>query len=88
VNPAALQYHPVVVKQEMMMDEVELNELSGKIIGAAIEFHRELGPGLLEAMYEDCLADELGRRGIGVQRQVSTPVVYKAANWGHVIGWI
>ena len=45
-----------------MVEETELNELSGRIIGAAIEVHRELGPGLLEVMYEDCLADELARR--------------------------
>ena len=64
------------------MEEVELNELSGKIIGAAIEVHRELGPGLLEAMYEDCLADELERRRVSFDRQVRTPVIYKGRQLG------
>jgi GxxExxY protein len=52
-------------------------ELTKKIIGAAIEVHRELGPGLLESTYEECLCYELRKRGIGFQRQVALPVVYK-----------
>ena len=52
-------------------------ELTRMVIGAAIEVHRELGPGLLEAVYEQCLACELQRRGIGCARQVQLPVVYK-----------
>jgi GxxExxY protein len=54
------------------------NELSNKIIGAAIEVHRELGgPGLLEDIYEEALCCELGLRNIEVQRQVGLPVIYK-----------
>ena len=56
------------------MDE---NELSNKIIGAAIEVHKHLGPGLLESAYEGPLAYELNLRGISFQRQVVLPVVYK-----------
>jgi GxxExxY protein len=53
------------------------NELSGKVIGAAIEVHRELGPGLLESAYEACLCRELALRGIPFARQVPLPIVYK-----------
>ena len=53
------------------------HELTSDIIGAAIEVHRSLGPGLLESAYEVCLADELNRRDIDFQRQVDLPVEYK-----------
>ncbi len=52
-------------------------ELSGKIRGAAIEVHRELGPGLLESAYEECLCFELTQLGIPFRRQVPLPVTYK-----------
>ena len=52
-------------------------ELSGRVIGACIEVHRELGPGLLELAYEECLCWELGHRGIPFVRQQALPVVYK-----------
>ena len=51
--------------------------LTGRIIGAAIEVHRSLGPGLLEAAYEECLAWELQQAGIAFRRQVALPVHYK-----------
>src|SRR5438128_8078533 len=57
------------------------DELTEKIIGAAIEVHRILGPGLLESIYEEALCIELELRGIAVQRQVEVDVRYK----GHVI---
>jgi len=47
------------------------------IIGAAIEVHRVLGPGLLESTYEACLADELAERGLKVERQKALPVKYR-----------
>jgi hypothetical protein len=50
-------------------------ELTGKIIGAAIEVHRELGPGLLESAYEACLCDELSLRNIPFTRQVMLEAV-------------
>ncbi|MBY0526461.1 MAG: GxxExxY protein [Gemmataceae bacterium] len=56
---------------------VAVNELSGRIIGAAIEVHRELGPGLLESAYEACLCHELTVRDIPFERQVPLPIVYK-----------
>jgi GxxExxY protein len=55
----------------------EGRELTERIIGCAIEVHRELGPGLLESAYEECLAYELRHHGLAVVRQVSLPVVYK-----------
>ena len=51
--------------------------VSGLIIGAAIEVHRQLGPGLLEATYEECLAYELAELALKVERQPARPVVYK-----------
>ena len=53
------------------------DELTGKIIAAAIEVHQEFGPGLLESVYEYCLIIELKKRKLKVQRQVKTPLVYK-----------
>jgi len=54
-----------------------LNELTGAIIGAAIEVHRALGSGLLESAYEECLAFELEDRGFRVARQALLPIAYK-----------
>jgi len=59
------------------MNGEAINEISGRIIGAAIEVHKELGPGLLENAYEACLQHELGLRGIRAERQVPLPVEYK-----------
>jgi GxxExxY protein len=53
------------------------NELTHGIIGAAIEVHKLLGPGLLESTYEECLCHELAQRGLPFERQKPVPVVYK-----------
>ena len=53
------------------------NEITHEIIGAAIEVHRLLGPGLLESAYEECLAKERTLRKLTVERQKPVPVVYK-----------
>ena len=53
------------------------NDLTDKIIGAAIEVHRRLGPGLLEAVYEECLCYELSQAGLKFQRQMHLPITYK-----------
>ena len=55
----------------------EINKLTEAIIGAAIEVHRALGPGLLESAYEECLSRELALREIPFARQVPLPVEYK-----------
>jgi GxxExxY protein len=59
------------------MNKEEINQLSGKILDAAIEVHRNLGPGLLESVYEICLEEELLNRNIKVVRQVVLPITYK-----------
>jgi GxxExxY protein len=56
------------------------NEITHEIIGAAIEAHKHLGPGLLESAYEECLAHELQLRKLRVERQKPVPVVYKETN--------
>jgi GxxExxY protein len=53
------------------------NDLSEKFIGAAIEVHKSLGPGLLESTYEQCLARELDLRNIKFEMQKPLPVIYK-----------
>jgi len=55
----------------------ELNSMTSAIIGAAMDVHRALGPGLLESAYEACLAYELSQRGLRFERQKAVPVVYK-----------
>jgi len=54
-----------------------LNQLTDQIIGSAIEVHRQLGPGLLESAYEECLAYEFSKLGLPFRRQLSLPLVYK-----------
>jgi len=56
---------------------MEFDELTNRVIGCAIEVHRELGPGLLESTYEQCLAHELKRNGIAFRLQHPQPVEYK-----------
>ena len=53
------------------------NELSGEILDAAISVHKEMGPGLLESVYELCLLEELQMRNIKVRSQVYLPLLYK-----------
>jgi GxxExxY protein len=61
----------LIIKRE------DINRLSSQVIGAAIEVHKILGPGLLESAYEECLAHELHLRGLSVERQKLLPLVYK-----------
>lgn len=56
----------------------EIDQITEKIIGAAITVHRELGPGLLESAYEACLVYELSQAGLPVERQKSLPVIYRS----------
>lgn len=58
--------------------DLVLKKLSEQIIGAAIDVHRELGPGLLESAYEECLCYEVSARGIPFERQKTLPVTYRA----------
>lgn len=61
----------------MSLDYPDLNALTDRVIGAAIEVHRHLGPGLLESVYETCLAVELEQLGLAVERQKALTVKYK-----------
>ncbi|MBB3840469.1 GxxExxY protein [Runella defluvii] len=60
-----------------MMTKKEVNQLAYEIVGCAIEVHRQIGPGLLESVYETCLVYELQLKGFKVIRQLTVPVVYK-----------
>jgi len=62
--------------------ELEHQDLTGRIIGAAIEVHRALGPGFLESIHENALAIELRQRDIPFERQLSVPVLYRGAEVG------
>jgi GxxExxY protein len=64
---------PALAPRTILLEE----RLTEQIIGAAIDVHRHLGPGLLESAYEECLCHELTLRGLQFQRQVSLPVAYK-----------
>jgi GxxExxY protein len=71
-----VNYHGGTATQRKLIHE----ELTEQIIGAAIEVHRILGPGLLESAYEQCLCHELRLRGLRFERQVPLPVQYKGIN--------
>ena len=58
------------------------DDCSERVIGACIEVHRALGPGLLESTYEECLAHELGLRGLAFERQLPVHVEYKGIALG------
>ena len=60
-----------------MANREQLNKVTEMIIGAAIQVHRALGPGLLESAYESCLAYELRKRGLTVEQQKAVPLVYE-----------
>jgi len=70
----------------MLMHE----ELTEQIIGAAIEVHRALGPGLLESAYQICMAHEFELRGIGFRREVPLPIHYKQVtlDCGYVMDFV
>ena len=69
--------------EEMAMEPArELNQMTDKVIGAAIEVHRILGPGYQESIYEEALAFELSRMGVAFDRQKAFSVTYKK----HVVG--
>ena len=60
--------------------ETQRDSLSAQVIGAAIEVHRGLGPGLLESAYEQCLCYDLSSQGFDFERQVALPITYKQVN--------
>ena len=60
-----------------MVTQKYINDIAYKIVGCAIEVHKQLGPGLLESVYEVCLIDELQSSGLQVSSQVIVPIIYK-----------
>ncbi|QCW99128.1 GxxExxY protein [Aggregatimonas sangjinii] len=62
---------------------MEDNEITKLVIGAAIEVHKALGPGLLESAYQECLYFELRSKGLKVRKQVALPIVYKEVKLDH-----
>jgi len=64
-------------KKEELVDIGE--GVSGAIIDAGLKVHRTLGPGLMESAYEQCLAYELGQRGVAARRQIALPIIYEGA---------
>ncbi len=59
------------------------NQITGKIIGAAIDIHKALGPGLLESAYRECLEYELVKMGLKVEKEKPIPIVYKEIKLDH-----
>jgi len=62
---------------------MEINELTYKVIGLAIEVHKELGPGLLESAYQECLFYELKNAGLKVEKEKALPIIYKDIKLDH-----
>lgn len=61
----------------MSLTKKHLDELTYKVIGCAIEVHKQIGPGLLESVYEKCFVKELSLKGIGYKQQLRIPLEYK-----------
>jgi GxxExxY protein len=68
------------MSESAVTPKLRYEELTEKILGAAIEVHKALGPGLLESAYEECLCHEFNLRGLRFERQIKVPVVYKGIN--------
>ena len=65
------------MNDELSKISEDLDSLSYKIIGLAIEVHRQLGPGLLESAYQQCLYYEIKKAGLKVEKEITLPIVYK-----------
>ena len=80
MNLSALSALVVNKGGEMIQTKKFVNNIAYKIVGCAIEVHKQLGPGLLESVYETCMMDELISSGLNVDRHVSIPIQYKERN--------
>jgi len=67
----------ITMKKKMKLTQKYINDIAYKIVGCAIEVHKNLGPGLLETVYETCLTDELLSSGLKVRSQYMVPINYK-----------
>jgi GxxExxY protein len=66
----------------MKITKKYVNDIAYKIVGCAIEVHKQLGPGLLESVYETCFVEELNSQGFDIKRQVAVPINYKGKDLG------
>ena len=64
---------------------MEINQLTERIIGCAIEVHKQMGPGLLESVYHSCMVEELSNAGLSVKSQICVPVQYKGKDLGGIL---
>jgi GxxExxY protein len=71
-----LHTSPVATHRQRFVPSFRINQITGKIIGACIEVHRKLGPGLLESAYEACVGYELSELGLSFERQKPVPLIY------------
>ncbi|WP_158729546.1 MULTISPECIES: GxxExxY protein [unclassified Flavobacterium] len=71
------------MEEELSKIPADLESLSYKIIGLAIEVHRQLGPGLLESAYQQCLFYEIKKAGFKVEKEVLLPIIYKEIKIDH-----
>jgi GxxExxY protein len=69
-------------ENKLFVDE-ELEAITYKVIGLAIEVHRQLGPGLLESAYQQCLYYEIKNSGLKVEKEISLPIIYKDLKIDH-----
>lgn len=63
-----------------MITQSYINDIAYKIVGCAIEVHKELGPGLLESVYQKCFVKELELKGFKINQQIKIPISYKGEN--------
>ena len=68
------------LRKHFIVEKINYNQITDGIIGASIEVHKQLGPGLLESAYQECLARELFLQNIPFEREVPVPVVYKGVH--------
>ena len=78
-----MEHKDTKAQNKMSREEYDsLQQLSNQIIGAAMEVHKVLGPGLLESVYEDCMMKELEAMGLNVKSQIELPLCYKGQPTG------
>ncbi len=66
-----------MINEELTGISEELQSISYTVIGLAIEVHRQLGPGLLESAYQECLFYEIKKAGLKVEKEITLPIIYK-----------
>ncbi|TDD93994.1 GxxExxY protein [Flavobacterium cellulosilyticum] len=72
-----------MINEELNDIPEELQSISYKVIGLAIEVHRQLGPGLLESAYQECLYYEIKKAGLKVEKEITLPITYKEIKLDH-----